>query len=66
MKIELKICNSSPLQVAGARGINGGQFDPTVDQKKYELIDELNTRIAVLTVDPNASAQQAAESLLTC
>ena len=44
MKIELKILLVHLMQVAGARGINGGQFDPTVDQKKYELINELNTR----------------------
>ena len=33
---------------------------PTVDQKKYELINQFNRRVAQLTVDPNVTAEQAA------
>ena len=32
-----------------------------VDQKKFELIDQFNKRIAQLTIDPTVSAEQAAE-----
>ena len=50
----------SPNAVFNSRGITGGKFDPTVDQKKYELINQFNRRVAQLTVDPSVTAEQAA------
>ena len=50
----------SPNAVFNSRGLTGGKFDPTVDQKKYELINQFNRRVAQLTVDPSVTAEQAA------
>ena len=50
----------SPNAVFSSRGLTGGKFDPTVDQKKYELINQFNRRVAQLTVDPSVTAEQAA------
>ena len=50
----------SPNAVFNSRGITGGKFDPTVDQKKYELLNQFNRRVAQITIDPNVTAEQAA------